>query len=82
MIRTNVFCTEEEAKEIQKAHKEARTTPVIALSVAHGLSTGGFAGEAWTDLRKLIHGCALKHGLPEIKGYYGIDLSNKEFVRD
>jgi hypothetical protein len=26
------------------------------------------------------HRAALAHGLPEIPGYYGIDLSNGEFV--
>lgn len=27
------------------------------------------------------HGMALAHGLPEIPGYYGIDLTTGEFIR-
>lgn len=80
MHRTNVFASEEEAKEIKKLHKKAQSTPVIAMNMAHGLKKGGFAGEAWDHLKMTVHKYALAHDLPEIKGYYGIDLENKEFV--
>ncbi len=80
MKRLNIFATEEEAKKIKELHKIAQNTPVIALSMAHGLNSGGFAGEAWTELKKYVHECALKHGLPEIEGFYGFDGENNEFV--
>jgi len=35
--------------------------------------------EPMTALQK-CHAMALEHGLPEISGYYGIDLKTKEFV--
>ena len=28
-----------------------------------------------------VHACALKHGLPEIVGYYGFDFQLGEFIR-
>ena len=50
--------------------------PMIVFSVAEGIQK---------DLRTLnslkeCHAIALKHGLPEIPGYYGIDM-NRQFVR-
>lgn len=30
---------------------------------------------------KVIHACALSHGLPEIPGYYGYDLEAHQFIR-
>ena len=80
MERHNVFATKEETKEIKRLHHIAQNTPVIAMSMAHGIAKGGFAGEAWTELEEYIHKCALKHGLPKIKGFYGFDGANNEFL--
>lgn len=82
MKRTGVFATEDEAKEIIELHRVARSTPVIALSVAHGINSGGFAGEVWTRLKQTIHSFALTHGLPEIEGFYGFDGRNNEFLSE
>ena len=82
MKRTGIFCSTEEAETIKKKYNQARNTPAIALSVSHGIERGGFAGEAWDYFRKELHTIALKYGLPEISGYYGIDLSNNEFVSE
>ena len=79
MKRTGVFATEEELADLKKLATEAASTPVMALSVGHGLSTGGFAGEAHTRAKKAAHECALAHGLPEITGYYGV-MATGEFV--
>jgi len=80
MKRTGIFATDEEAREIGELHDQAQKTPVIALTMMHGLSTGGFSEEAWTLVKKTVHKYALVHGLPEIEGYYGFDRSNNEFV--
>ena len=81
MDRLNIFATEEEMKRIKELHEIAKNTPVIAMSVKHGIEKGGFAGEADTALKTYVHKCALSHGLPEIQGYYGIDGGNKEFLK-
>ena len=81
MQSTGVFATPEEIEKLKQQYYNAEKTPVIALSVAHGLRTGGFSGEAWTALYKACHRVALDHGLPEIEGYYGCDLETGEFVK-
>lgn len=65
MKRTGVFATAVQVEEV----KRAATTPLIALHL----------GMPETPLQ-VAHRCALAQGLPEIQGYYGIDLSNGEFV--
>lgn len=80
MKRLNVFATKEEKEEILKLHKQAQSTPVIALSSAHAMR-GGFSGEIWDRLKKKIHKIALSHELPEIEGYYGFDGKNGEFLK-
>ena len=81
MIRTNVYATEEEIKELKKLLIEARSTPVIALSVAQGISGKDLASQARESLIKKCHSFALAHNLPEMKGYYGCDLSTGEFLK-
>jgi hypothetical protein len=31
---------------------------------------------------EIVHSVALRHGLPEIRGYYGYDFREHEFVRE
>ncbi len=78
-VRTGVFADKQEIETINELAAYARATPVIALSTAHGMQ-GGFSGDAWDRVNKAIYRCALVHGLPEIKGYYGFDGSNGEFL--
>ena len=80
MRRTGVFATTEETEEIAKLASEARSTPVIAMSMDHGIEQGGFAGQAWDRVHKTVYEKALAHGLPEIRGYYGFDPENGEFI--
>ena len=80
MRRTKVFATNNETKEIADLAEQARTTPVIALSMEHGLDRGGFAGEAWSRVNETIYKYALAHELPEIKGWYGFDPASGEFL--
>ena len=82
MERTNIFATKEEVKLLKKELINAQNTPVIAFSSKHALEKGGFAGEVWQELKEHCHKLALKHGLPEIQGFYGCDLENGEFVKN
>lgn len=64
MIETGIFATDEEIKEL----KEAVETSGIAIHIPR------------QSPLQLCHEIALRHGLPEIEGYYGI-LGNGEFVK-
>jgi len=67
MNRLNVFASADDIKYI----KECANAPVIFLS----------GGKPMTESAiEAAHRAALKAGLPEIPGYYGIDLKNGEFV--
>lgn len=65
--RLNVFASADEISSI----KAAAAAPVMYLT--GGIPFGG-------DPQKMAQSAALAHGLPEIEGYYGIDLKNGEFV--
>ena len=75
-----VFASKSEKKRLLKMLKDAQSTPMIALTSEQALSGRDFASMAWDHLKKETHKTALKHGLPEIRGYYGIDLKSGEFV--
>lgn len=79
MKRTGVFATEQEKERCMKLLKEAQETPVIAFSSKHALEEGGLSGQAWQRVKEECHSIALKHGLPEIKGFYGMTQEG-EFV--
>ena len=78
MKYTGIYATDEEKKQALEAAKHAATTPVIALSSAHAMR-GGMSGDAWQRAKELCHKFALKHDLPEIKGFYGM-TEDGEFV--
>jgi len=65
MKRTGVFATEDEIKSL----KTLLGQPLIAP-----------AGIMPRSPAQLAHEFALAHGLPEVRGYYGCDLENGEFV--
>ncbi len=65
MTRTGKFATAAEIAAI----KETANTPLIALQ----------CGMSETPLQH-AHRVAIGHGLPEITGYYGIDLKTGEFI--
>lgn len=67
MNRLNVFATADDVKYI----KECANAPVMFLS-------GG--KPMFESAVEAAHRAALKAGLPEIRGYYGIDLRTGEFV--
>lgn len=66
MKRTGIKATDEEIARL----KQAANAPVMMVG-------GSYTG---TDPVKMAHALALEHGLPEIPGYYGIDLATGEFM--
>lgn len=66
MIRTGVYATEDQLKELQST----RGRPAIILQLPSGKS-----------VQELCHEFALKQGLPDYPGMYGIDLVTGEFVK-
>lgn len=65
MKYTGVIATKEEIQQM----KDAANQPYIMI------------GGHWPESpQKVCHEIALKHGLPEIPGYYGCDLRTGEFV--
>jgi hypothetical protein len=77
MKGTGVFATKEEIEELQHlAFRGWRPGDrMIVFSVLEGINRD----QATVDARKVCHQVALKHGLPEIEGYYGIK-EDGEFV--
>ena len=65
MTRTGKFASAEEIAAI----KETANAPLIALQ----------CGMPETPLQH-VYRVALRHGLPGITGYYGIDLKTGEFL--
>ena len=79
MTNTGVFATKEELALVKEKAERACTTPVMALSLADGLAGRDFASLAHMNAMQTCHALALKHGLPEIEGFYGMD-NDGEFV--
>ncbi len=79
--RTGIFLDEDELKEVVDLMRKAQNTPVMALSMAHGLEKGGFSGEAWTRFHERVDELAIEHGLPAPgEGNYGLDGSTGEIL--
>jgi hypothetical protein len=80
--RLNVFATKAQIAHI----KHCQSMPVMAFS-NFNYSKKGHPDEGKPCIPlcespiEAAHRAALKRGLPEIPGYYGIDLSNGEFVK-
>lgn len=77
MEGTGVFATTEEQEELRGLLLKARTTPMIKLSSA----SRDFASIAWERVQKRCHEFALGHGLPEVRGYYGVNEEG-EFIKE
>lgn len=81
MTKTAIYATPEEIEALKKGLSRAQNTPAFGLSSAQVLSGNDFASMAWRDVKRACHYAALQHGLPEIEGFYGIDLQTGEFLR-
>lgn len=62
---TGVFATPEEIKRMLDEQRK----PMALI------------GGKWPEPERLQHEIALAHGLPEIKGFYGCDFRDGEFLR-
>lgn len=66
MEHTGKFLTKDEIEHV----KHAATMPALRI------------GESFPETaQEVCHRFALKHGLPEISGYYGCDLRTGEIVK-
>ena len=77
MKKTGVKATKEDFEKLRNLAAKGWQSgvPMITFSVGDGIRRD----EATADAVKVCHQLALDYGLPEIEGYYGIDL-NGEFV--
>jgi len=66
--RLNIFATVDERKYIQ----HCREMPLISFDGINPMCESPIVA---------IHRYALEHGLPEIEGYYGMDMRNGEFLK-
>jgi hypothetical protein len=73
MKYTGIKATPEERDECFQLADEARNTPAISFGGPDMAST------AWDRCKERVHELALQHGLPEIKGFYGM-AKDGEFV--
>ena len=81
MENTGVFASTEEIEFLTKKATIARNTPAFGLSSEQVLSGKDFASMAHMDASQACHKIALNHGLPEVNGWYGIDLKTGEFLK-
>lgn len=76
--RFGLFATEAEIASI----KEAQSRPLIAMTNPAAPGPGvPHAVTMFESAVEVAHRAALAHGLPEFPGFYGIDLSNGEFLK-
>jgi len=75
LVGTGVYATEEEKETAFELASKAARTPMILLFGIHDLS-----GDARKEMQETTHGFALAHGLPEIQGYYGLNVDG-EFIK-
>ncbi len=78
--KTGTFLTAEQIEKVREAYHEAETTPVIALSSAQALGGQDFASQAWMRFHRLLYDFALVQGLPEIEGWYGLNMKSGEVL--
>lgn len=77
MIHHGVFATAEEIAYV----KSCASAPVMAFTNPESPGPGVSPVIPFAeDPLIACHRLALAHGLPEIKGYYGMDLRNGQFV--
>jgi hypothetical protein len=76
--RMNVFASADEISHI----KGCANAPVMGMTNPEPPGPGvSPVVPMFESPQVAAHRYALGHGLPEIPGYYGIDLSNGEFIK-
>jgi hypothetical protein len=79
LVGTRVFATDGERNEIGQMLAEAQLTPPITW---FDILKGKRSHPIWNAIHERTHRAARAHGLPEIEGYYGLDLRTGEFVTE
>ena len=75
--RLGVFATQKEIDFV----KHCQQMPLMGMTNPEPPGPGiSPVVPMFTQPEEAAHRAALSHGLPEIEGYYGIDLSNGEFI--
>lgn len=77
MKNTGIFATEEEFETLKRIASQGwrEGDRVMVFSVGEGIKKD----QKTVDAKEACHAVALKHGLPEIEGYYGVS-NEREFV--
>lgn len=72
-INTGVILSEEEFTEFKKLAEVAQ------LEFPADVDKGPIAypNGPWVDLARLVHQVALEKGLPDVPGYYGLDVEGQ-----
>jgi hypothetical protein len=75
MMRTGVFATPEQMKQIADAEAG------VAMAGLTAARLGPHRAESREKrMRRLIQAAAVAQGLPDTKGFYGYDTGNGEFI--
>jgi hypothetical protein len=74
MKRTGVFLTGDELARARRGADAAGNAPVIRVGDVDLSET------AWRCLKWTVYHMALKHGLPSIEGFYGLDFDSGELI--
>lgn len=75
--RTGIKASDLEVQEALRLHNIAKLDIMPKLVMASGKTRMSVSER---EFHRFVHSCALAKGLPEIDGYYGIDLKTYEFV--
>lgn len=77
MIHTKVYATEEEFETLKRIASQGWSPGdmMIVFSVEEGIDKD----QKTVNAKEACHAVALKHGLSEIEGYYGIS-DEREFI--
>lgn len=78
MVMTGVKCTDEELSWLTNLARRGWQDGDIVM--VPNIAVGIAKDEATIDAKKACHALALKHGLPEFEGYYGV-THDGEFVK-
>lgn len=76
-FRTGAYATRDEYKEIKKRQRVVSAAPVKRIPNHEELGfESTWKKQMMRELQEYVHSCALRHGLPQIVGLYGITEPN------
>jgi len=76
-FRTGVYATGPDYKEIKRQQEIAKRVPIKAIPNHKEMGLAPTLHEqAWREVQAYIHNCALRMGLPDTVGMYGLAVPN------